>query len=247
MGIDLKATLHSIYQQGRWALPPARSEEHVLLQVHLSTITLDDSTDYYEWVVDGIKWKKYHTGVIYNRLKVHDTLVPWHSSVWNKGGIPKHSFITWLFVLDRCPTKARILSWGLTTSPNCLLCNNHLESRDHLLFDCPFSWSIWEPITRRCNLPSLGQALRSWSGSFLQIQQLQGTVISKKLTRLAWQSVIYFVWQERNHRLHRNQFRPATSILSMIDATICNRASSLRSVNTRTASQLLQLWLSTST
>lgn len=175
-------------------------------------------------------------------IKRSGYLVTWSQTVWNNNGIPKHSFITWLFVLDRCPTKSRILSWGIIADTNCLLCNHHLESRDHLFFDCSYSWSIWESTSNRCGIPPI----RPWSQSFDSIHHMQGSQVKKKLIRIAWQASIYFLWQERNHRLHRQQFRPSTSIMSQIDATIRNRVSSLRSVNKSAASKLLQLWLSTS-
>lgn len=76
--------------------------------------------------------------------------------VWCPMGIPRHSFLMWLVVLDRCPTKDRLLRWGLLgVNPICLLCNSQPESRDHLFFQCCYSETVWRAITLRCQFPSL--------------------------------------------------------------------------------------------
>lgn len=84
--------------------------------------------------------------------------VPWHQTVWNKGGIPRQSFLSWLLVLNRYPTRDKMIGWGLATSPLCLLCNVQAKSRDHLFFDCFYTWEILSSLARRCacNLREIG-------------------------------------------------------------------------------------------
>ncbi|CAA7037985.1 unnamed protein product [Microthlaspi erraticum] len=242
MRIGTLTTLNDLYSNGHWNLAPARSENQVILQSHLTTLSLSDTEDYYEWICDDVVWTKYLTGKMYDSLKAHAPIVPWKTSVWNSGGIPKHSFLTWLFVLNRSPTKDRLLNWGLLVDPMCLLCNRCAENKNHLFFDCSFSWSIWGHLGSRCGIiPS-----KSWDSTLLHLQQLQGRRSKRKLTLLVWQCAIYFIWTERNARLHRNAFRSASSIISSIDSLIRNRCSSLRDVNSNQASEMIQLWFSTS-
>lgn len=42
LGIPKAATLGSLYQHGRWLLPPARTEDQLALHIYLTTITLSD-------------------------------------------------------------------------------------------------------------------------------------------------------------------------------------------------------------
>ncbi|CAA7017494.1 unnamed protein product [Microthlaspi erraticum] len=141
----------------------------------------------------------------------------------------------------KCPTRDRLLSWGLQTDANCLLCNTGTESRDHLLFECPTSWSVWNIQATRCNL----QAARGWTDSLNQMQSLSLGKLGNRLARLAWQASIYWLWHERNERLHRQIFCSVDSINAKIDRQIRNRIASLRDGNPNQASNLLQLWLST--
>ncbi|XP_013632534.1 uncharacterized protein LOC106398828 [Brassica napus] len=57
--------------------------------------------DYYEWEVDERLRQKYNTGEIYTYLKGHHPQVPWAKIIWFSYGIPRHSFLMWLVLLDR--------------------------------------------------------------------------------------------------------------------------------------------------
>lgn len=165
LGIQDQATLSSLCSNNNWSLPPARSENLVNVHTFLTTIHLNDNEDYYEWEVDGKISNRYNTGIIYEKLCVEGIYVPWFATVCNKGGIPRHSFLSWLFTLDRCPTKDRIIHWGHQTTPTCLFCNQSDESRDHLSFICPYSWRLWGSLAPRCGI----QPERSWARVLTQI------------------------------------------------------------------------------
>lgn len=113
LGIPSTVTLVNICRNGIWRLPQARSENQLQLLTFLTTFHLRDGEDYYEWELNGRINNIYSRGEVYQLLRGDLPLVPWRSIVWSSGSIPRHSFLTWLFVLDRCPTKDRILSWGL--------------------------------------------------------------------------------------------------------------------------------------
>lgn len=87
-GIPRTATVASLYHQDHWLLPPARSENQLALQVHLTTITLIDEQDCYEWEVAGKTCSRYSTGAVYTHLKGHVPLVSWSKLVWFSFGIP---------------------------------------------------------------------------------------------------------------------------------------------------------------
>ncbi|KAG5400920.1 hypothetical protein IGI04_015527, partial [Brassica rapa subsp. trilocularis] len=65
----------------------------------------------------------------------------------------------------------------------------------------------------------------------------------KRLTLLCWQSTIYFIWRERNDRLHRANFRSPELIIRGLDRLIRNRIQSIRVENPRSSSAMMQDWL----
>lgn len=64
LGIRKDATLASLYNDGSWSLPPARSENQVRILAFLSSVNFSTAEDYYEWEIDGVISGKYSTGVV---------------------------------------------------------------------------------------------------------------------------------------------------------------------------------------
>ncbi|CAG7872166.1 unnamed protein product, partial [Brassica rapa] len=64
----------------------------------------------------------------------------------------------------------------------------------------------------------------------------------RSLTLLGWQACFYWIWNERNNRLHANQFRSLDSLFSIIDHQIRNKIQSFRETNPRRSSQMMQRW-----
>lgn len=243
LGLGVATCLASLWTGHSWRVPAARTEEQLNLFTHLTTVELSDKRDCYEWQFDGKRSLKFHTGAVYQTLKNHQPKVNWCKEVWFSEGIPRHKFLTWMFVLNRCPTKDRLVQWGLPVNPMCLLCHTCLESRGHLFFQCTYSWRIWTEMGRRLTI----QVISDWTSTLDQIRTSNFGKVKKKLVRLVWQCVIYQIWTERNGRLHMNVSRPPEVIIKLIDSTIQNRASSLRPRNFELASALLQMWFSSTT
>ncbi|KAL0665549.1 hypothetical protein Bca4012_102387 [Brassica carinata] len=101
----------------------------------------------------------------------------------------------------------------------CLLCNSTSESRDHLYFDCPFSWGIWSLLGLNHGSPK------------------------GHLTILCWQACLYWVWSERNARLHRDVFRSSDALICRIDRQIRDKILSFRETNPTVSSVMMLQWL----
>ncbi|WZZ05910.1 hypothetical protein YC2023_091831 [Brassica napus] len=239
-GIPLNATVASLHRNGVWSLPPARSDHQLQLLSYLTTIQLTDDQDTYLWEMEGKIMERYETGKVYHYLRGHIPTVQWASAVWSSKGIPRQSFHTWLVVLDRLPTRDRLINWGLQVSPLCLLCNSTTESRNHLYLECPYSFELWSLAAAKCRL----QPLRNWSALLNQMINLPQPKPSKLLSLLLWKSVLYWIWRERNQRLHQNTFRTVDSLFKVIDLQTRNRIQSFRDSNPSLSSKMMQLWFS---
>nr|VDD31348.1 unnamed protein product [Brassica oleracea] len=65
---------------------------------------------------------------------------------------------------------------------------------------------------------------------------------TRSLILLRWQATIYWICNERNNRLHANQFRSVDSIFSIIDHQIRNKIHSFRETNPWRSSEMMQRW-----
>ncbi|XP_039055469.1 uncharacterized protein LOC120198169 [Hibiscus syriacus] len=86
------------------------------------------------------------TITIWEEIRVKHSKVPWHKLIWFPMHIPKFSIISWMAILDKLPTRERLSIMGITTNVSCSLCNDHLESRNHLFTNYIFASSLWKQI-----------------------------------------------------------------------------------------------------
>lgn len=124
--MSLSASVSDAVVNDDWLFPSARSENAVTLQIVLSTTRVpapSNGPDVYLWrSQNGGFVSEFLTRVTWDRLRVTSHPVPWCDVVWFKEEIPRCSFITWLSMLARVPTRDRLLSWGLTVPDSCILC-----------------------------------------------------------------------------------------------------------------------------
>ncbi|XP_039063088.1 uncharacterized protein LOC120207735 [Hibiscus syriacus] len=96
---------------------------------------------------------------IWQEIRVKENKVPWHSLIWFLQHIPKHSLIAWMAILDRLPTRDQLMRMRIITEGNYVLCNDKLESRNHLLFDCDTASNLWKNILL---LSSINKHCSTW-------------------------------------------------------------------------------------
>ncbi|KAF3525423.1 hypothetical protein F2Q69_00051539 [Brassica cretica] len=125
--------------------------------------------------------------------------------------------------------------------PTCLLCNLTGESRDHLYFDCSYSFDLWTLVASRCRI----RLQRTWGITISQMEMLSIQKPYRLLTLLSWQATMYWLWKERNDRHRSNTFRSVDSIFSQLDRQIRNKIQSFWRSNPTLASKMMQSWTDT--
>ena len=93
-------------------------------------------------------------------------------------------------------------------------------------------------MAEQCQL----QPHSSWDDTVVQLQGLGTNKDLKRLTLIAVQATIYWIWLERNSRLHRQTFKSVDTLITTIDRQIRNRLQSFRQANPRASSAMTQLW-----
>ncbi|CAN6924517.1 unnamed protein product [Brassica oleracea] len=137
---------------------------------------------------------------------------------------------------------------------------------------CRFWWDNWSPFGKLLDFLNEGNKTRlgiplasrledlcidgawslppartenQWTQTVTDLQSLPAAGSYTQLVLLAWQSTMYYLWAERNNRLHNSSFRSGDSIFLQIDSSIRNRISSRRDQNPGNSSRMLQMLFST--
>ncbi|VFQ75989.1 unnamed protein product [Cuscuta campestris] len=151
----------------------------------------------------------------YNWLVGSNPKVEWFDMVWNKWTIPKHCFITWLIWRGRLLTKDR-LSRFINLDTTCGLCNNGVESVDHLFCSCALARLILEDISQWIHVDIT-------AGSIRELGSRVGKGKNRKSRRTIATCIAascYFIWKARNGKLHNNREAAKEHIVQGIKAAV---------------------------
>ena len=69
--------------------------------------------DVLKWCKNNGELVEFSTQQVWKDLQSQVPKVDWHSLVWFKNRIPRHSFILWLTMLNRLSTQKRMVKWKL--------------------------------------------------------------------------------------------------------------------------------------
>lgn len=117
---------------------------------------------------------------------------------------PKTSYCLYKAMLNRLPTRERLVRFGILQENNRVLCNQDAETNNHLFFDCPFSQYIWRLCRLKLGIAETG--IGSVRDEALKVKQ-KFNVKDKlfALSRLVLAGTVWNIWQERNRRIFQRQ------------------------------------------
>ena len=190
--------------------------EQVPLESHGSDMVLwRQSEDDYKPCFSASKtWKQ---------IRSRKATVFWNKVVWFTQAVPRFSFIVWLAVKNRLSTGDRMRAWGIQQA--CVLCGEIDETRDHVFFAYPYSFTVWGMVAHRLTGAQTGP---DWITTlqFISMNSLQ--IMDRILLKMKFQTSIYHLWKERNERRHHTGFRTVDQLVKTIAKTVRNRITSLR-------------------
>ncbi|XP_039043787.1 uncharacterized protein LOC120183068 [Hibiscus syriacus] len=163
-------------------------------------------------------------------IRVKRPLVIWQKIIWFPLHISKHSLISWMALLDRLPTKDRLLRMVINDC-QCMFCDDPLETRDHLFLHCPMADYLWNSIFSLCGLQF---RTRSWE-SFLAwaCSSCKDKSLLTSIMKIALNALIYIIWEERNKKMFLGRSRNAQELLRAIKDIVGSqlRGRNLNSIN----------------
>ncbi|XP_056847394.1 uncharacterized protein LOC130498071 [Raphanus sativus] len=243
IGLPRRATVCDAVKQNSWAIRGQRSHHYHGLY---DTIVAETVPAPHRGR-DIILWKqgeddyqeKFSTTKTWEQIRVKKDTVQWSRVVWFAQGIPRFSLITWLAVRNRLATGDRMRAWGMIQE--CTLCGERDETRDHLFFACPYSFTVWHGLANRI----LGTHIDpDWQLTLENLQGQRAGTLDTILLKMLFQMTIYHLWRERNARRHHASWITAEAMREKIDKMMRNRISSLKYRAGHKYAGLLQRWFS---
>jgi len=126
----------------------------------------------------------------------------WHA-LWTRGNWSKITLFSWLIMHNRALTWNNLQRRGFIEPSRCALCENEIETLNHILNTCPIACALWDDMAfifrpTDKNRDSIGLTLSNW----------RITMSNNNLINRAWNlipgAVVWILWKERNARIFKN-------------------------------------------
>lgn len=208
------ARINSILHDGIWDLGPSND----LVVRHLRTIcaqTPINDRDDILW--DGMSYCNMKISVLWDSIRPTATKPSWFDLVWCKFSVPKFAFHMWLVVQERLLTKDRMINFRMQANNLCILCGSGDETHEHLFCHCRYTRSVlsawplaitsnWSDIIAGhiCISTGLSRVEREMSSLFISV-------------------AFYWIWRERNSRLHAGTPLAVLSLFDGVKRDVRNR------------------------
>ncbi|KAE8726150.1 Detected protein of unknown function [Hibiscus syriacus] len=143
----------------------------------------------------------------------------WHHLVWFSGRILKHIIILWMVILDRLPTRVRLMRMGIAIeNDRCLFYDLVPETMSNIFFECEYAKNLWKAILL---LFGVNHRVSHWDGELSwATHYFKGKSLITRVFKLALMSYVYAIWKERNNRLYGGMPRLMSDILEDIKVDI---------------------------
>ncbi|KAJ0615163.1 putative RNA-directed DNA polymerase [Helianthus annuus] len=217
-GFHMHSKVSEVYSDNGWRWPLAWREVCPALD-QIDRVSLQPNKSDKFWWRHGNDKLDFSSSRVWDSIRHREDPVNWCGIVWFSQCIPRHAFLMWLVMKRKLLTQDKILSWDISRRKNmnmlcCLLCYANHDSHHHLFFECKFSAQVWSLVR-----PKVGMELVQPKWEEI-VNWLRDRVKSKAakdyVARLLVAATTYFIWQERNARLFKNQLRPPEAISELI-------------------------------
>ena len=174
---------------------------------------------------DTIEWnltasKEYSAASAYTAQFVGRMQQRQLEDVWRIQAEGKVKFFFWLLVQNRIWTADRLLARGWPHDDVCSLCDQELETANHLNLFCPYAKEVW--VQFQPSYPAATQKISEattvsgwWEGirrGKMDAQRRQAISLSVY--------VFWHIWKERGRRIFQGDAKPASVLASMIKADL---------------------------
>ncbi|GJR73274.1 RNA-directed DNA polymerase, eukaryota, reverse transcriptase zinc-binding domain protein [Tanacetum coccineum] len=211
--LSLNCTVNDIINNGEWKWLEEWINDFAEID-QIQVLILDENVeDMAVWRSNNGIEKSFKISTVWKDISQQEEKVDWHPLVWFNQSIPKHAFVTWLAIQGRLMTQDRLRVWKPNDVLKCSLCGKCCDSHEHLFFKCEFAKGIWKEIKSLLNV----RLFDNWNQIISEMVLLPlNRNIWSIVRRISLNAAVYYIWQERNNRIFKQEKRDADTMVNLI-------------------------------
>ncbi|GJX01311.1 putative reverse transcriptase domain-containing protein [Tanacetum coccineum] len=222
-GFTHQSRLCDIVEDNRWKWPEEWVSKYDLLFFsRIPVPILKDIQDKALWVTNKGDMVQFSTNQVWKDIRNDGVKVKRDKLIWFSQCIPRHTFILWLAIKGKLITQDKILKWYPQKVVECPYCKTRPDSHEHLFFQCKTVADIWTSVKRKARINT----------NAINWEEIIKDMSNYKSQNNVWNIIrklsVYYVWQERNGSLFKNECRDSKVIERLIFDDVRSRLMSLR-------------------
>ena len=204
-GFNLHDKVADVVSNGAWSWPVSWFDNFPVLMNVPTPILNDEHVDTLQWKMRDGTFRLFSVRDVWESIREQGNAVEWFQLVWSRHSIPRHATHLWLVMRKRLKTHDRMRPWDVGNDVDlnllrCLLCKTQSDSHDHLFFECSYSSQVWFRVLQ---VAEIQFASEKWSDIMAWLLPISNqNNVDTIVARLILAVTSYFVWQERNYRVH---------------------------------------------
>ncbi|GJZ86601.1 RNA-directed DNA polymerase, eukaryota, reverse transcriptase zinc-binding domain protein [Tanacetum coccineum] len=112
----------------------------------------------------------------------------------------------------------RISKWHPNKDMKCTLCNEEMDSHDHLFFKCIYTEKVWNEAKIKCQVKEKRNEWKCILEELIKMPNKRNIwIVIKKITFAA---CIYLIWQERNSRIFQGVHKDWKEVWGNIEGNV---------------------------
>ena len=244
-GLSNQTIIADIVVNNAWTWPHTWYSRFPILQEVSVPVLLHDQEDTLVWKTHDGMLNSFATDEVWQAIREHGNVVEWYHLVWSKYGIPRHSIHLWLVMRRRLKTQDRLKQWDVGGNVDlnllqCPLCKGQPDSHGHLFFECSFSRKVWAMVLNEDDLPNLSPIWNDILDWLIPISK--SNKVTSIVGRLVLAATSYFIWRERNNKIHSKPPKKYEDVVKIILDTVRLKLASIRFKRNVRAAKLMQIW-----
>ena len=171
------------------------------IMVLFYSISVDRTSSKISWRWTGTG--KFSCPTAYTTMHDRGLRSPTQRRLWKIKVPMKVRIFIWLMLEDKILTQEVLGVRGCIVQPGCHLCDSSvMESRDHLMWECPFARRFWRGLGAHHNLVIGNERgiLQAWIQGHCNMTRTQ-----RAHWDVIWATGAWALWRERNRRLFSNK------------------------------------------
>ncbi|GJX41891.1 reverse transcriptase domain, reverse transcriptase zinc-binding domain protein [Tanacetum coccineum] len=197
----------------------------VLNQITVPVLRADQCDKLLWRTHDGL-FKEFSPREAWQSIREHGNETEWCHLVWSAYGIAIH---LWLVMRKRLKTQDILRQWDVGNDVDlsllrCPLCKAQPDSHEHLFFECSYSSNVWQMVLKMADIvgiSSMWDDILAWL-----LPRSKSKSVTSIVGRLILAASSYFIWRERNSRIHGKGDQQAEQVSKyIIDAVRLKLAS----------------------